>query len=145
MCSPREGKIMSKKSKQSEEVEFLQEIERRLRAESAHLASQLRGEFGDSIQSNYADLVGEVRDAADQSNAEIMADTERADIVRHSDSLNAADAALGRIRDGIYGICADCGGKIGNDRLRVFPVATRCVVCQTKIEKQQLGSNGSSL
>ncbi len=37
------------------------------------------------------------------------------------------DAALGRIDDGSYGICADCGGPIGEERLLAVPYATLCI------------------
>jgi DnaK suppressor protein len=37
------------------------------------------------------------------------------------------DAALGRIEDGTYGLCADCGGPIGEERLLAVPYATLCI------------------
>jgi len=50
----------------------------------------------------------------------------------------AAEAleAMRRIRDGTYGTCADCGGKIPAARLRAKPEATRCVKCQMEQERQ---------
>ena len=38
------------------------------------------------------------------------------------------DAALVRIEDGTYGLCADCGGPIGEERLLAVPYATLCIV-----------------
>jgi DnaK suppressor protein len=37
------------------------------------------------------------------------------------------DAALERIEDGTYGLCADCGGPIGEERLLAVPYATLCI------------------
>jgi RNA polymerase-binding transcription factor len=37
------------------------------------------------------------------------------------------DAALGRIEEGSYGLCADCGGPIGEERLLAVPYATLCI------------------
>ncbi len=37
------------------------------------------------------------------------------------------DAALERIDDGTYGLCADCGGSIGEERLLAVPYATLCI------------------
>jgi DnaK suppressor protein len=37
------------------------------------------------------------------------------------------DAALGRIEEGSYGLCADCGGLIGEERLLAVPYATLCI------------------
>jgi len=41
--------------------------------------------------------------------------------------LGEIDAALERIEDGTYGLCADCGGPIGEERLLAVPYATRCI------------------
>jgi RNA polymerase-binding transcription factor DksA len=39
------------------------------------------------------------------------------------------DAALGRLNDGTYGICARCGQPIGEDRLAARPTAATCLRC----------------
>jgi len=44
--------------------------------------------------------------------------------------------ALGRIRDGTYGICADCRKRIPAARLMVKPEAARCVACQVEYERR---------
>ena len=41
--------------------------------------------------------------------------------------LGEIDAALERIEDGTYGLCADCGGPIGEERLLAVPYATLCI------------------
>ena len=45
--------------------------------------------------------------------------------------LVAIDAALGRLDDGTYGVCAVCGQPIPAARLEVRPTATTCVGCAT--------------
>lgn len=42
--------------------------------------------------------------------------------------------ALQRIRDGEYGTCADCGGRISAARLQIKPEARRCISCQEQYE-----------
>jgi DnaK suppressor protein len=37
------------------------------------------------------------------------------------------DEALERIEDGTYGLCADCGAPIGEERLLAVPYATLCI------------------
>ena len=37
------------------------------------------------------------------------------------------EAALGRIEDGSYGNCANCGKPIGTERLEAVPYATLCI------------------
>ncbi len=60
----------------------------------------------------------------------------------HSRAAEAVDA-LERIREGTYGICADCRRKIPAARLRVKPEATRCVACQTEYERHSVASPGA--
>lgn len=44
------------------------------------------------------------------------------------------DHAMERLESGGYGVCEDCGATIPGERLKVFPEATRCVVCQRRQE-----------
>ena len=45
------------------------------------------------------------------------------------EQLAAADAALGRLEAGRYGVCERCGQPIGDDRLAARPAARTCVRC----------------
>ncbi len=44
-------------------------------------------------------------------------------------SIAEIQAALDRLEAGTYGLCDECGGKIGEQRLSAIPEATRCVDC----------------
>ncbi len=46
-----------------------------------------------------------------------------------SQALRDIDDALRRIAAGTYGICASCGGKISQARLRIVPHARLCMRC----------------
>ena len=46
--------------------------------------------------------------------------------------LSEIDAALQRIEDKTFGECADCGGKISQERLEAIPTATLCISCKSK-------------
>mgnify|MGYP001455424125 CR=1 FL=1 len=48
--------------------------------------------------------------------------------------LDAVTAALGRLEQGSYGQCLDCGVDIPFDRLKVEPWAMRCVACESRRE-----------
>jgi DnaK suppressor protein len=50
--------------------------------------------------------------------------------------LNAVDQALIRVRNGKYGICAVCGQKIPEERLRAIPYALMCINCKSKSERR---------
>lgn len=41
--------------------------------------------------------------------------------------LAEIEAALGRIEDGTYGLCVDCGRPIDENRLDAVPYATLCI------------------
>jgi DnaK suppressor protein len=45
--------------------------------------------------------------------------------------------ALGRIDDGSFGICEECGEDISEDRLQARPVTTLCIDCKTKAEEEE--------
>ena len=55
---------------------------------------------------------------------------------RDKEKLAAIDEALEKIEEGTYGICEECGDKIGAGRLKVMPLARLCVNCQSKMEKE---------
>lgn len=48
--------------------------------------------------------------------------------------LSEIDRALSAIENGTYGICADCGRKIPEERLEANPVSILCVKCKEKEE-----------
>jgi RNA polymerase-binding transcription factor DksA len=41
-------------------------------------------------------------------------------------ALDQVDAALGRLADGSYGVCATCGGGIPDERLASAPTTETC-------------------
>ncbi|GAA4698550.1 TraR/DksA family transcriptional regulator [Nocardioides conyzicola] len=92
-----------------------------------------------------AELRGDYRgfvEASKDTNADDEHDPEGATIafersqvgalVRQAEThLTEIDAALGRLDDGTYGVCAVCGQPIPAARLEVRPTATTCVGCAT--------------
>ncbi len=56
--------------------------------------------------------------------------------VRDKEKLHAINEALEKLREDTYGICEECGEKIGPGRLKVMPLARYCVSCQAKLEKE---------
>ncbi len=45
--------------------------------------------------------------------------------------------ALGRIEEGTFGICEECGEDISEERLRARPMTTLCIDCKTKAEEEE--------
>ena len=52
--------------------------------------------------------------------------------------LRRIEAALERLRDGSFGICAACDKPIPAKRLDARPEAERCVPCQSRMERREL-------
>jgi DnaK suppressor protein len=51
--------------------------------------------------------------------------------------ISKIDEALGRIEDGSYGKCEECGQDIGIERLKARPVTTLCIDCKSLQEAQE--------
>jgi len=45
--------------------------------------------------------------------------------------------ALERIDNGTFGICEECGGEIGIERLKARPVTTLCIECKNRQEEEE--------
>jgi DnaK suppressor protein len=60
------------------------------------------------------------------------------DLARSDSTVGALaqiEAALQRLDGPEYGLCSDCGEAIGWERLQHSPEVTRCIACQTILEK----------
>jgi DnaK suppressor protein len=56
---------------------------------------------------------------------------------RESMLIKKIQRSLLDIENGEYGICTDCGEDISIKRLKIRPVATRCIRCKTKQEQME--------
>ena len=82
---------------------------------------------------------GDVIDAAyDSTQDEISSQLAEVE----SRELANIENALERMRDGKYGSCEVCSGKIPLARLNALPYATMCIDCQRDLERS--GSAGGS-
>lgn len=125
--------------------EQITELKAHLLALRAELSGEVQEELEETRAQPYQKLAGEVHDKGDEAIAEQAAGMEAELAERRTEELHAVEAALARIADGEYGICIDCGGEIGYERLRAFPMARRCIVCKTKFEEEHPGFETPSL
>jgi len=109
------------------------------------LLSELREDVERVRRDRHEELAGTATDAGDESVATLIADLDHAEIGRDLSELRELEAARTRLADGRYGVCDDCGGDIGYERLKANPAAVRCIACQTRHEKTYGGASGSSL
>jgi DnaK suppressor protein len=100
-----------------------------IRAELDRSILVLTGENQDESVSEYP------RDTADAGAN--LAENERSEAILALARSQLSDvyAALHRIDDGTYGICADCGSGVPEGRLEAKPQAARCVACQGKRDR----------
>jgi DnaK suppressor protein len=84
---------------------------------------------------------GDVIDAAlDSAQDEI--NSQLAEV--ESRELANIEMALEQMRQGHYGICQICEGKIPMARLNALPYATTCIECQREAERQGAHGGGDS-
>lgn len=79
-----------------------------------------------------ADAGGDPADVAFESGSEEMA-SQLAEL--DARELNQIERALQRLKQGTYGLCEACGGKIPVGRLNALPYTTLCIECQREMEK----------
>jgi DnaK suppressor protein len=51
--------------------------------------------------------------------------------------ISKIDEALGRIADGSFGLCEECGEEIAVERLKARPVTTLCIECKADQEERE--------
>ena len=98
------------------------DIAARLQARLAELTARAEGIEDDLRQPLDADFAEQAIDLADDEALEGVDEILKAEAVQ-------VRGALGRIAQGTYGTCANCGADIPRERLEAQPVATRCIRC----------------
>ena len=124
---------------QTEELRGL--IDRRRNA----LLAELREDTARVREQPYAEHAGPAPDSGDESVASLFADLEQADVSRDLEEFRGLETARERLAGGDYGVCTDCGGDIGFERLKATPSAIRCIDCQSRHEKTFGGEPKPSL
>jgi RNA polymerase-binding protein DksA len=127
---------------QNQQVESLQAA---MRARQIQLREEIRQALIKSDSEHYLQIADSVRELEDESFADLIVDVGLAEIDRDLDELRAIDAALLRVADGSYGICAACDKPIGVKRLNLTPQALRCIDCQRLFERTHFQKTGHTL
>lgn len=125
---------MSKLSEQ-DVAQFIERLDKRREELRWGLLDKLK----DSGDKNYLELAGQVRDAGDESIADLLIDLSTSAIEREVDELKQIEEALRRIGSGTYDTCIECGGRISLERLDANPTAVRCKECQARLEDMHGG------
>lgn len=107
----------------------------RLQKDLDALATRLRSEIAE-----HRKLANHSQETDDDAVADLEGDLDIADLTRDAKELEAVEAALKRIHEPGFGVCADCDEEIPFTRLAASPASTRCVACQAKHERATGGT-----
>jgi len=107
------------------------------------LIDEIHAALVKSGDESFIELAGRVHDAAEESVAELLMAMNISSSKRETTELADIETALTRIRNGVYGVCIDCNGPVGRDRLNVYPTAKRCIDCQSRRENMHGGRDST--
>ena len=112
-----------------------QKYKHRLVAERDALLAQIDAQRGGPI--SRADAASDALDKSEDDNAQIQTGRDIAFAINEHETaeLLAIDASLLRIKEGVYGLCVDCGTHIPAARMDAAPHTLRCLACQTTFEQ----------
>jgi DnaK suppressor protein len=98
------------------------------------LLAQIDAQRGGPI--SRADAASDTLDKSEDDNAQIQTGRDVAFAINEHETaeLLAIEAALLRIKEGVYGLCVDCGSHIPAPRIDAAPHTLRCIACQTTFE-----------
>jgi len=125
------------------------ELKQMLQARRREIQAEVQGKMrGVREEGTWGGKLNEVLDAVESAEADIQEDLEFALVQMKSETLNKINDALGRLEQGDYGYCFDCGEEIAEKRLRALPFAVRCKDCEQAREtaeqrERQLASRRS--
>ncbi|HLE12449.1 MAG: hypothetical protein A2504_07840 [Bdellovibrionales bacterium RIFOXYD12_FULL_39_22] len=98
------------------------------------LAERESIENKDHDTSSYCLDKNELSDVLDEANINIQATKELRFRNRELFYLKKLNKSLDRIKRGTYGLCEDCDGPIGIERLMARPTAELCIHCKEESE-----------
>ncbi|MCX5717397.1 MAG: TraR/DksA family transcriptional regulator [Nitrospirae bacterium] len=99
------------------------------------IVKEAKIEISKYIKGETRQLVDTALDDGDWSVVDLSEDVSLRQLGTHREVMVKIDAALGKLQEGTYGICEDCGGKISEERLKILQFAIYCKDCQEKIEQ----------
>ena len=98
----------------------------------------------ESTQAQMAEKARDLADVSDRASEGFEGELAVGLLAVEAAQLEDIEAAIRRIDDGTYGLCADCGKPIPRRRLEVLPFAKHCLVCKGISERdaRRVGSYG---
>lgn len=106
---------------------FREKMQRRLTDMRAQILENILRESADFIDATSNDSVKDSVDLASNDIDIHLLETLGTQDIRR---LKKVEAAIGRIRNGRFGLCAKCSKKVDHERLEAIPYAAFCINCQ---------------
>jgi RNA polymerase-binding transcription factor DksA len=99
------------------------------------LRADIERELRKYDKEQYGTLADSIGDPGERSVADLPSDVDLAEIDADVKQWREIEAALLRVAQGTYRLCADCGERIESARLQVSPHVARCLACQERAER----------
>jgi DnaK suppressor protein len=113
---------------QTSELNYFKEI---LESRKEQIAKNING-----VNDELNQLSGlELRDDGDHASVNNNSMVESAIVQQQEKELREINVTLGKIANGLYGVCEMCEEQIGFQRLKVKPHAIYCIDCREIAEK----------
>jgi DnaK suppressor protein len=107
-------------------------LHKTLVARRAEILKKLSSDLDNLRNHRGEDTTGDSADVAFEAGSDEMA-SHLAEL--DSRELEQIDRALGRLKQGTYGVCEGCAQKIPVGRLNALPYSTLCIECQREMEQ----------
>ena len=106
---------------------FRKKMQQRLTDIRAQILDNIQHENADFVDATSNDSVKDSVDlATNDMDIRLLETLGTQDVKR----LKKVEAAIGRIRNGRFGLCAKCNKKVDQERLEAIPYAALCIDCQ---------------
>ena len=122
-------------AKEREARERRQEVlQKMLMSKRQEIIKEIEDSLGQSLTEDQQRRLESARDVGDQALMDLERELGISLMEMRNRRRQSIDEALTRLRDGTYGMCAECGVEVSEKRLQVVPFAKLCVECQSRTE-----------
>ncbi len=122
-------------AKEREARERRQEVlQKMLVGKRQEIIKEIEDSLGQSLTEDQQRRLESARDVGDQALMDLERELGISLMEMRNRRRQSIDEALTRLREGTYGMCAECGVEVSEKRLQVVPFAKLCVACQSRTE-----------
>lgn len=122
-------------AKEREARERRQEVLHKMLIEKRQeIIKEIEESLGQSLTEDQQRRLESARDVGDQALMDLERELGISLMEMRNRRRQSIDEALTRLREGTYGMCAECGVEVSEKRLQAIPFAKLCVECQSRAE-----------